>query len=247
MMHIVICEDSKRERIGMEKTINKHIITGDYDMDLALSASGPIEVLDYLNEHPITSGLYFLDIDLQHEMDGIKLAAKIKEKDASATIIFITTCEELMPLVFTYKVEAMDYIAKDSPAEEVEARIAECMRLAYQRYLDGKHSKTKYFTVKVGDQILNIPHNEILFFETHPSIPHVIILYTKNGQIEFRGFIKNVENLGPEFRCCHKSFVVNTTKIKRVDRDKRELEMLNGILIPVSMRKMTEFWKALGG
>jgi len=249
MMRIVICEDIKQERIGMEQTINKYILMENYDMELVLSVGDPIEVLDYLDKYPITSGLYFLDVDLQCEMNGIELAVRIKEVDTSATIVFVTTYQELMHLVFTYKVEAMDYITKDRPIEEVRTRTAECMQLAYKRYLDGKHSKTKYFPVKVGAQILNIPHNQILFFETAPDPTRYkrVILHTQTGQIEFRGgAIRELEKIGDEFHCCHKSFVVNITKVKRVDRELREVEMQNGDVIPISTRKMSEFLKALG-
>jgi len=240
MMRIVICEDNQRERIDMEQTVNKYILTKDCDMELALSASGPIEVLDYLDEHPITSGLYFLDIDLRHEMNGIELAAKIRKTDISATIVFITTHEELMFMVFTYKVEAMDYITKDRPAEEVKTRTVECMQLAYQRYLDGKHSKTKYFPVKVGGQILNIPHDEILLFETHPQIRKRMLLYTEKGKIDFRGIISEIEKLVPDFYRCHKSFIVNPSKIVILDKAKSKAELVNGQLVFVAAKKVSE-------
>ncbi|MCL2841841.1 MAG: response regulator, partial [Oscillospiraceae bacterium] len=123
-------------------------------------------LLEYLNKRQVQSGLYFLDVDLQSDLNGIELGAEIREIDVSATIVFITSHANLLPQVFRYKVEAMEYIVKDSPAEEIEKRVIECMQLAYQRYLGGKHTQVKYFTAKIGDQMLNIPFDDILFFES---------------------------------------------------------------------------------
>jgi len=226
--------------VRIEKIVHKYILEEDPAMDLALSAGRPTDVLDYLKAHPLKSGLYFLDVDLQSEMNGIELGAKIRELDTSATIVFITTHTDKVPLVFRYKVEAMDYILKDQP-QKIEARTRECIHLAYQRYLNGNSPEGKHFVVKTGDQVLNVPYAEILFFETHPTIRHKLILHTATERIEFRGFIKDVENLGPEFCQCHKSFCVNIKKIKRVDRTKLEIEMSNGEIIPISTRRMTEF------
>jgi len=94
----------------MESIVRKHIATEDVEMELVLSPACPADVLGYVGKHPDTNGLYFLDIGLQHEMNGIKLATKNREIDTNATIVFVTTHEELSHLVFRYKIEALDYI-----------------------------------------------------------------------------------------------------------------------------------------
>jgi len=229
----------------MQKLINKHIMEEDYNMELVLAAHSPSEVLDYLKQHTSKSGLYFLDVDLQHELNGIELGAKIRELDVSATIAFITTRSEMAHLVFMHKVEAMDYIIKDDP-DTVETGVKTCMQLAYQRYLSGKHAQDQYFTVKSDDHIWNIPHDDILFFETDFTQHKKLVLHTETGLIGFRSSISEVENIGPEFYCCHRSFVINLKKVKRIDRAKREIEMTDGKIIPVAARKMTEFLKRMG-
>ena len=243
MLHVFICEDDPKQRLHIESLVNRCIFSGDYDMKLDLSVGCPVEMLAYVEKQLGRSGLYFLDVDLQSEINGIELAAKIRALDVSATIVFITTHGELSHLVFKHKVEAMDYIIKDS--HEIEQRVLECMQLAYTRYLDGKHSKTKYFTVKAGDQVLNIPYDEIMFFETHHTLRNKMFLHMTNGKIEFRGSIKDILNLGPPFCRCHQSFVVNTDKIKHVDKAARNVEMIDGEIIPIAVRKMANFLKSM--
>jgi len=234
MLRIFICEDDPAQLKGIEKIVNKQIVENNYSMELALSVGGPTDVLDYLDAHPNNNGLYFLDVDLGHELNGIELGAKIRELDVFATIVFITTHEELAYLTFQYKVEAMEYIVKDNTPEYIRSKVAECMQVAYQRYLDGKSSQGKYFTVETSDQCINIPYNDILFFETHSIVRHKVILHMESGKIEFRGFINDIAKIDPMFQLCHKSFVVNTQKIKSIDKVSRELKLTNGDAIVIA-------------
>jgi len=217
----------------------------DCDMTLRVSASSPTDILTHLENHPGTSGLYFLDVDLQHQINGIDLASRIRNMDSSATIVFITTHEEMVHLVFTHKIEAMDYIVKGITSD-FEKRVVECMKVAYKRYLDGKGFGEKIFTIKVGDQIINVPYSEILYFETHLSVRHKIILHMYNDRIEFRSLISKIAKSDPDLFQCYQSYVVNLKKIRRLDRGKKEIELVNGQTIPVAARKIPELLRRIG-
>jgi len=240
MLHILICEDDLKQRTRMETLVNKYIISDDLYMNLALSVDNPSALLEYLETQQVKSGLYFLDVDLQSELNGIELGAEIRKLDVSATIVFITSHANLLPQVFQYKVEAMEYIVKDSPAEEIKRRVSECMQLAYQRYLDGKHTQIKYFTAKIGGQMLNILYDDILFFESSIMQQRKLLLHKASSELEFRGYINDVSNLGLPFFRCHQSFVVNLNHIKRIDTVTREVEMTGGAIVPIARRKMAE-------
>lgn len=245
MLHVLICEDDPQQRAHMESIVRRHITTEDVDMELVLSAGCPTDVLGYLEEHPDTNGFYFLDVDLQHEINGIELGAKIREIDTQATIVFITTHEEQQYLVFTHKIEAMDYIIKDRP-EDVEKRAMECMLVAYKRYLDTKAHHRKYYQVKAGEEFWSIPYDEILFFETDPAVRHKIILHMENDQIKFRSLISEVSTIDTMFYRCHKSFVVNIENIKNVNTSAQEIEMIDGQTVPVTARKLPELLRMMG-
>jgi len=246
MLHVLICEDDPMQRAQIESIVSKQIAAENYEMELVLSAGNPSHILHYLKTRPDTNGLYFLDVDLQHdEMNGIELGAKIRELDMLATIVFITTHEELSHLVFKYKVEAMDYIIKDKP-EEIEGRVMECMLLAYKRYLESSTSTPTHYQVKFNEQVLNISYDEILFFETHPAVRHRVVLHTTNQLIEFRGQISALAKSSPDLYHCHQSFVVNTKLIKSVDKGNLKIEMINGTRVPVAARKISKLLKMIG-
>jgi len=239
MLHIIICEDDVGQRTYIESAISKHIAAGDYEMKLALSSDDPVQVLAHTKAYPDKRRLYLLDIDLQHdEMDGIELGAKIREADPLAKIVFITTHSELAYLTFQHKISAQDYIVKGRP-QDIKARVSECIAEAYKLYLKEKNEQMKYFKVDANGEVWNIPHDDMLFFETHVSIRHRVILHTENGKIDFRGFLSEIEKLVPEFYRCHKSYLLNASKISYIDKLAKEAVMSNGMRVHIAQKKMS--------
>jgi len=246
MLHVVICEDNPEHLKAIESIVTKHIETENVEMELIVSASGPDEVLAYLEKHPDKRGLYFLDVDLQHDgMDGIALGKKIREADPRAKIVFITTHDEAAILTFKLKIAAMDYIIKDRP-EDVEKRVIECILVAYERYMKEQDAEPKFFRVNTGNEAASIPLDDILFFETHPLTRKRMIMHTEKGKIDFRGLISEVEKLVPDFYRCHKSILVNPNKILRVDKTAREAIMTNGQHVLVARDNVAALAKMIG-
>ncbi|EDN7895051.1 DNA-binding response regulator, partial [Listeria monocytogenes] len=87
----------------------------------------------------------------------------------------------------------------------------------------------KYFTFKVSDKkIIHELLDDILFFETAPTI-HKVILHGKNRQVEFYGKLKNIEKMLDEsFYRCHRSYIVNKKNIHELDTTKGVVKMSNG-------------------
>ena len=246
MLHIFICEDDSKYRESIETIINTYIVARGGDIKLALSTDNPIDILNHSKKTPTKEQLYFIDINLQHEMSGIKLAVEIKKNNILAKIVFVTMHSELSYLVFVHKIEALDYVVKGI-GKEVESRITECITTAYNRYAESDLSKdaSDYFKVKAGNKIFNIHIDEILFFETHVGFKHRVILHTINAQIEFRTSLSEIATSNDRFFRCHKSFVVNTKNIKRIDKNKNELEMKNGEVVLIATRKVSELLKVM--
>jgi len=243
MLHIFICEDNDIHRTHVENIVNKQLFTSKHDMTLALSVAKPYQLLKHIEARPGQTGLYFLDVDLQSDINGIELAAKIKQIDASATIVFITTHSEMVHYVFTLKIEAMEYILKDSPAEDIEQRVIECMKTAYQRFLKGKHANSKYFTTIIGYQKVNVKVNDIIYFESNLERRNKILLRKIDGELEFYGTVADLSNLGRPFFQCHQSFVVYMNHVKSMKNSKAE--MTDGTHVPVARRRMVAFLERL--
>ena len=240
MMHILICEDDLGQRSYIESVVQKTITTESVKMKLILSSGNPTEVLAYLETHQDQRGLYFLDVDFQHhEIDGFKLAVKIRETDPSAKIVFITAHSELAHLTFQHKLSAMDYIVKDSP-EDIEAQVIECMLVACERYLKEKSALIKNFKIDANGEIWSIPHDDVLFFETNSKVRNKIILHMKDSKLGFRGVLGEIEQQIPELYRCHKSYLLNLNQIAYVDKITREAVMKNGERVHIAEKKIAE-------
>ncbi|MGL5648266.1 MAG: LytR/AlgR family response regulator transcription factor [Clostridium sp.] len=210
-MKIYICEDDEKFRKDLKAIIEKIIVREDLDMKIKKSTGKGNELLNSIEG----TGIYFLDVDLKEEINGIELGSKIRKLDPNGFIIFITTYGEMGYLTFKYKVEAMDYIVKGD-YENLEQRITECIKEANKRYIL-KENIEGIFMVKTREQILRIPYKEIMFFETAQKI-HKIRIHSLNRQIEFYGKMKELEKeLGDKFLRIHASYLVNKEKIKEID------------------------------
>ena len=183
------------------------------------------------------TGIYFLYIDLNSSMNGMKLAQQIRLFDPRGFIIFITAHSELSYMTFQYRMEAMDFVLKDNPAE-AELKIKECLLNAMERYTLQTNRTHKVYTIETNGRKISIDYEDILFFETSGNI-HKVILHAKDRQIEFPSTIKELTNeLGCDFVRCHRAFLVNQKNIKEIDTKNRIVHFSNGETCLMSTRMM---------
>ena len=244
MLSVCICEDDFKHRKRIERIVNDYIALHDYDIKIAMSTGNPAELLEYVEQQPNRQALYILDVDLQHEMNGIVLASKIRTNDAYGKIIFVTTHAELSYLTFKYRVEAMDYIIKGND-KDIEKDVQECIEALYTLHLNDKSPKKRGYQVKIGKRVELIPFDEIMFFESSTSTLGKIILNTKTRRIEIYSSLSKVEEISPDFFRCHQSFVVNVKNIQSVDKDKKEALMSDGAIVFVAVRKLSKLLKRM--
>lgn len=211
----------------------------ELDMQLILDTTNPYELLETVKTSQNT-GIYFLDIDLKCDMNGMKLAQQIRLYDPRCFIIFVTSHSELSYMTFQYRVEAMDFVLKDNPAE-AKVKIRECLLNALERYTLQTNKTHKVYTIEIGDRRISVDYNDILFFETSSNI-HKVILHAKDRQIEFSSTIKELEKiLDDTFVRCHRSFLVNKSNIQEIDTKNRIIYFINGETCLMSTRMMKSF------
>ncbi|MGL5574926.1 MAG: LytR/AlgR family response regulator transcription factor, partial [Sarcina sp.] len=206
MLNIYICEDDKVQLNRIQKIVEDFILIEDLDFKLALATDNPYKVLNEITNVD-NSGIYFLDIELKSDVNGIELAKKIREIDPRGYIIFITTHGEMSYLTFTYKVEAMDFIVKDI-CDDLPDRVRSCIVDACN-----KHSSTskdrKMLNIEVDNKIISIEQDKIIFFETSEKV-HKLKLYTSSRVIEFYGQMRDIEEkVDDNFIRIHRSYLIN--------------------------------------
>lgn len=236
MLNIFVCEDNAAQRQTIVQIIQNTVLIEELDMQLVLDAKDPYVLLNKVRDSKNT-GIYFLDIDLNSDMNGMKLAQQIRLYDPRGFIIFITAHSELSYMTFQYRVEAMDFVLKDNPAE-MKVKIRECLLDAMERYTLQTNKTHNVYTAQAGGRKISVDYEDILFFETSSNI-HKVILHAKDRQIEFAGTMKELTNtLDGSFVRCHRSFLANKNNIKEVDTKNRIIYFTNGETCLMSTRMM---------
>lgn len=234
MIDVYICEDNQKQLKLFTKYVSDTILIEALDMQIVQSASDPHVILKEILTAENT-GVFFLDIDLKSDINGLALAQRIRQIQPRCFIIFITSHSELSFLTFQYKVEALDFIIKDS-GEHIKSKIHECLLNVYEKYTTLNNAVIKSFIINHSDKCIAVNYDQILFFETSGNI-HKIILHTQNRVIEFNGQLKDVEKqLDDRFYRCHRSYIINKDNIAEVDFNNLLVYMKNGETCPVSVR-----------
>ena len=239
MLQIFIAEDDDVQRHRLERLVKNYLLIENMDAEIARSTADPNEIINYLNSQPQTAGLYLFDVNLGHEeYDGIELAARIREIDIFGHVIFITVHSELSYLTFVHKVAALDYIIKDKP-DEMEARIKECLQLAYNQYLSGRSKKKEMLVIRVGGDMRPIPYENIIFIET-TNQSNKLILHRLSGTLTFRGSMKEIEASYESLYRCDQSYLINVKNVTSICKKTREVFLINGGRVTASVRKIRQ-------
>jgi two-component system response regulator AgrA len=233
MLPIYICEDMEEELQYFKYIINKTIEEEHLDGRVVCAAKKPADLLDHLADNKQQS-LYFLDVDLKADMNGVELGREIRKYDPRGFIVMVTTYESLTPLIFKLRVEAMDYIIKNK--DDVKGRIHECLRDAFELYMRSDMGRTKE-RVRIGNSEMSYDKEAIYYFEADGTKSHGILLYTVSNVDYITSSLSEIQSgLDDTFFRCHKSFIVNLSHIKYIDKDARAAVMDNGKNCPISKR-----------
>lgn len=220
MQSIYICEDDKKQLAYMSEVIANYIMIESLDMELSLASVNPLILLEAIRSEKASNAIYFLDIDLNHDMNGLDLA----------------------PVTFRYKVEAIDYIVKKTP-EELQNRIIEILNVIGERQHLNSEVKRQY-TFKVGSKMRSIALDNIIYFESL-SQPHKVAIITTNGHYQFYESLKAIEKSHEEFIRVHKSFIANIMMIESVNQKEKIITFKNGLTCDLSVARAKEVRKRL--
>jgi len=239
LLNIVICEDNTELRnyyhLIIKNYIKKH---SDINMKIILSTSNPKDVDIYLKNNPTNLTFYLLDIEFpSSKTKGIDLATKIRDHDLNSKIVFITTHEELMTMIFDRKVEPLDYIAKENGIKFIENRINKDLDIVIQRTFPLYSQKNEKFEFFISQRKFEFNLADIDYFESSENT-HNVFLHSSNEIIEFPSNLKSIENQYKNFYRAHKSLLVNVNNIESLDDHNFKINYKDGTSSDISRRKL---------
>ena len=163
--------------------------------------------------------ILLLDIEMPG-MNGVDLAEKIRDKNKSIQIIFITGYMDYISQ--GYDVEALHYLLKPIDEDKLfEVLNKACERIAFSE---------KVLYIESAGEMIQIPTGSIIYAEVDKNY---ITIHTLEGKHRKKQTLTELENeLDDGFFRAGRSFLVNLMHIKRTN--KTEVQLKNGQLIPLS-------------
>jgi two-component system, LytTR family, response regulator AgrA len=230
LLNIIICEDNKEQRIKIETYIKASIEENRYECKIVKTTNNPFEVIEYSKSHIDDTNVYFFDIDLKDEINGIEAAAEIRKVDINCYFIFITGHSEYSMMTFEYKLKALDYIDKAN-FQNLNKKINECLETVYREYqkiTNDNKNVGELLIIKSGTRLFNVPLKDVIYIETVSS--HKVKLHSVSSDIEYYGLLKDVMETLDEKDFCrvHKAFIVNIKHVEEFNYKEMYALMDNG-------------------
>lgn len=227
MTEIYLCDDEHIWIEQMEQAVLDFMISSDWALTVTCKTSAPRELLEQLLQHKTSGGIYFLDINLKSEMNGITLGAEIRKLDSEAVLVFVTSHDELVMDTFRLKLQATDYILKDSGS--LRTQIGETLRAVESRYgrFAGRLSAPR-IRLEAGGFVHFIIKDDIYFVESEKN-QHKLSVHLRSEMFTLGMSLKEVaELLGEDFVFCRRGCLVNPLHVTAIDQNAREIVFDNG-------------------
>ena len=202
MINFVLCDDNYSAINKLSKMLNSIIISHNLKGQITYTTSNPNELLAFVKNNP--TDVLLLDIDLKSSTTGLQIAEQIRKIDKNIYIIFVTGHFEFGMVAYKYK--TFDFLQKPLTKERFEETI---LRL----YSDIFGNKINY--IRLDNDKTVIKENTIRFIKKDGM---KVIFHTDTRDYETYSSFSKISGMLPyNFVRCHKSYIVNLSKISDVD------------------------------
>ena len=228
MYQIALCEDEKIFSDAQEKICREILDKLNIEYQISVFASSA-DFLDIFVEQQKRFDLILLDI-VMDGVDGMTLARRIRQTDADAVIIFITSNQDYA--LQGYDVNALHYLIKPVDTQVLERLITAVYTQKHQDNI---------FIIKSGKQHLRVHIKDIVCMETAGRRVEISMM---DGIVYYSGKLTDILNELPkgQFVRCHNAFAVNIKNIRKLTR--QNIIAINGKEIPVSRTFLNETRKS---
>lgn len=238
MIKISVCDDSPVYLEKLRDKITRIMENCRVRCSVSVFPSGK----EFLKQHGETPfDVIFLDIKMP-DMDGFKVAEKLREISENTVIIFVTTEDAMVYDSFSF--QPFDFIPKIPPSklnpkegeDFISARIEKTVKRLLHRLLAIE---------KIG---IDLPYNEQVYI----PVRNILFLKTVGNYVEYtvkekepikvrRKLDEAMNELDPNlFVRLHKSYGANMDYIKKIDFSQLTAVLKDGSLVTISRSRKKE-------
>jgi DNA-binding LytR/AlgR family response regulator len=179
-------------------------------LELTGQAENPLKAVSFFNDNVVD--VIFLDINMP-KINGIDF---LKNANTAASIIMTTAYAEYAAQA--YDLDVLDYLVKPISFERFLKACTKAMKVHESKKTPAvsPQGSNDHFFIKCDNQIEKIFYQDLLYAE---AMLNYVMLYTKEKKMMVYITIKSLEEQLPSdiFIKVHKSFIVNSTKIKSIE------------------------------
>jgi len=218
MIKIGICDDNPNSLNAIHNIMERSSLTVDFEIDISCITDNQKIIYNKIKEHEID--VLFLDIAFNNSgKNGIDFALELRKINKEFKLIFVTAHFEYAMLAFGCK--TFDYILKPvdiNKANKILLRLKEDLFEESCNFI----KLNKDYTVRTKD---------IFFIERNKS---KTTIYTKDSTYESCYSLNAIKEELPEsFLRVHRSYIVNTDEIIRINKDNKTICFNNGLNCPL--------------
>ncbi|MBQ3484502.1 MAG: response regulator transcription factor [Clostridia bacterium] len=228
-MNFVLLDDEKNHHEILAKALLTLCRRKGWGGRIALTATCASEVISYAKTSTEPT-VYFLDIELDGD-NSLRLSDTIHENAFESYIIYVTAHPQYaMSCLHTH---AFDYLLKPWTAEQLEG----CMSALMRRHT--LQQGARLLQVDIGGRLLQLPMSEILYF-SRDGFDSWLHRADGSSLVWRESFAHLMARLPQDcFVMCHRSYIVNISRIVDFDWGTDQLTVCNGERLPIARRRIT--------
>ena len=226
MIGVLVCDRDEQERTLIARDCKNQVAKNSEEL-LQLEGTAKEGALTAAAEEEKQVDLLYYEFRKGQPVDELRFF----RRRYGNTLVMLIADPTVSPLEYLRPGVAPDsLLLRPVTAGQLEGANAEFMDSFFERFQQGKTESC--FVVDTREEKVFIPFSRIYYFEARDKKLFVRI---KNQEYAFYDTIEALEKQLPDsFQRCHRSYIVNTSKIVRIRFGENYIELSDQIGVPVS-------------
>jgi len=175
--------------------------------------------------------LYFLDIVLQHDINGIELASKIRDYDPNGFVVYVTVRDDMMPATLSAMTAPTGFISKVDmfDSDIFVPKVRQVLEVVKKRLATLQRSVEPTLTLRSGALLLTLKLKDIVYCEKVHGLRTTRIVTADQAYVVHKNLNAIKEQLTTNYFFNEfQSYALNLERIVAIDFNKGSISMDNG-------------------